>query len=164
MMLKAYQRGRRTRKEDRKTILAQGTDGVKLTMSRVRLQAGRTIDPNTGTAKLWSKLSGGKGGRKALKKFQVEQNKLINGRKQHGCLSWLCMGEEPEGASPTSHPPVLRSAGGTGQPPWPSHHHPAVPVLRARLRCNSKGWEGRPQDLLLHLTPCPLTPSTGASR
>lgn len=36
-MLKAYQRGRRTRKEDRKTILAQGTDGVKLTMSRVRL-------------------------------------------------------------------------------------------------------------------------------
>lgn len=105
-----------------------------------------------GTAILWSKLSGEKGGRKALNKFQIEQNKLINGRKWHGCLSWLCMGEEPKGASLTSHPCISRSAGGTGQLLWLLHRRRAVPLLRAGLWRNSKGWEGRPQDLLPHLT------------
>jgi len=42
-----------------------------------------------GTAIFWSKLSGGKGQGMTLNKFHIEQSKLINVRKRHGCLSWL---------------------------------------------------------------------------
>lgn len=67
---------------------------------------------------------------KFLNKFQIEHYNLTNERKQHRCLSQLCLACMSECESPTSKLQILRWAGGRDQPTWLSHLLPiSLPLL-----------------------------------